>query len=291
MLSGCVAFALMASIAHALRTSCDWRIITLARTGLALVFAAILAGTAGVQLVLWRSPALWIRSIAGSLSLVGTFYAYTQLPVSDVLTLTNLFPIWVAILSWPVLGKPPAVSVWIAVMLSVIGVVLIQQPHFAPSQLLEEAIEPALHYPGGGFATLIAVASSFFTAAAMLGLHRLAHLDPRAIVVHFSATALLFCLASFVVFDRGPLFEIAPIGPLAVALLAIGVTATIGQLYLTKAFAAGPPAQVSVVGLSQILFAMAIEVLYFGRSIGMVTLIGMALIIVPTAWVMIHDPR
>src|SRR5262245_11530267 len=99
MLCGCVAFALMGTLAHALGPRCDWQVIALARSGLALTFAAGLAWTAGVRLVFWRPRVLWVRSLAGSVSLVCTFFALTRLPVSDVLTLTNLFPVWVAILS------------------------------------------------------------------------------------------------------------------------------------------------------------------------------------------------
>ena len=39
-------------------------------------------------------------------------------------------------------------------------------------------------------------------------------------------------------------------------LLGVGITATIGQILLTKAFAAGPPAKVSVIGLTQIGFGV-----------------------------------
>ena len=43
-------------------------------------------------------------------------------------------------------------------------------------------------------------------------------------------------------------------------LLGIGVTASIGQLLLTKAFTGGDPAKVSVIGLTQVLFAFLFDV-------------------------------
>ena len=46
------------------------------------------------------------------------------------MTLTNTFPIWVALLSWPLLGVPPSLSVWLAAGCGVCGVALIQSPHF-----------------------------------------------------------------------------------------------------------------------------------------------------------------
>src|SRR5262249_11335422 len=143
---------------------------------------------AGARLVLWQPGTLWVRSLAGSTSLLCTFYALSRLPVADVLALTNTFPIWVALLSWPLLGEVPPAKVWLAIAVAVVGVLLIQQPLFAR----------------GDGTILFALAASFFTAVAMLGLHRLQGLDTRAIVTHFSGVASLFCAASFFAFDHAP---------------------------------------------------------------------------------------
>jgi drug/metabolite transporter (DMT)-like permease len=274
MLLGSMAFALMSTMAHALAGSCDWQLIALARSSLAFLFAAILARSAGVRLVVWRPRTLWMRSLAGSLSLVGTFFALTRLPVSDVLTLTNTFPIWVALLSWPLLGEAPSGRVWLAAASGVAGVILIQRPHFAE----------------GNFASLVALGSSLTTAIAMIGLHRLHKIDVRAIVVHFSGVSSLFCLGSLVLFERTTAREIIVDERLAMMLLGVGISSTVGQLFLTKAFASGPPAKVSVVGLTQIVFAMALEMLLWRHSFTPATLLGMALVLAPTAWLMVHRP-
>jgi drug/metabolite transporter (DMT)-like permease len=72
-------------------------------------------------------------------------------------------------------------------------------------------------------------------------------------------------------------------------LLGIGITATIGQLFLTKAFAQGDPSKVSVVGLSQIVFAMTLEMILGKHSWEPTTLLGMALVLVPTAMLMVQS--
>jgi drug/metabolite transporter (DMT)-like permease len=270
MLLGSLSFALMATLAHALRTSYDWQAIALARSLLPLVLVSAVAVGTDTKLVLWRPRTLWVRSIAGSLSMVGTFFALTRMPVSDVMTLTNMFPVWVAVLSWPLLGEAPTGSVWLAVASGVVGVVLIQQPHLAE----------------GNYAAPIALSCSLSTAVAMLGLHRLQGIDAKAIVVHFSGVALLFCTAAYFVFERGNTSAGVLTVPNGLMLLGTGVTATFGQLFLTKAFAAGPPAKVSVVALSQIVFALILEVALFGRSIHALTLLGMALVVGPSAWLL-----
>jgi drug/metabolite transporter (DMT)-like permease len=274
MLLGSMAFAIMSTMAHALGATCDWQIIALARSFLAFSFALILAWSAGVRLVLWRPRTLWLRSIAGSCSLIGTFFALTRLPVSDVLTLTNTFPIWVALLSWPLLGERPSSRVWFAVACGVAGVVLIQQPHFAE----------------GNFASLVALASSLSTAFAMIGLHRLHAIDVRAIVVHFSGVSTLFSLASLFLFERRTSLSVLFDERVLLMLLGVGLSATVGQLFLTKAFASGPPAKVSVVGLTQIVFAMALEMLLWPHHFTPGTLLGIFLVLAPTVWLMLHRP-
>src|SRR2546427_274782 len=68
---------------------------------------------------------------AGSISLVCPFYCLPRLPVSEVLTLTNIYPMWVPLLAWPLYKEPPSAQVWLSLASSLTGVVLIQQPHFA----------------------------------------------------------------------------------------------------------------------------------------------------------------
>src|SRR5438046_2973356 len=130
MLLGAASFAVMAMFTVALKDQVDWQWIAIARTGLAMTFAGLMARAAGKQLVLFRPRKLWMRSIAGSVSLVCGFYAMTHYPVSEVLTLTNMFPLWVAVLSLPLLGHWPSVDVWPAVLMGIAGVALIQQPQF-----------------------------------------------------------------------------------------------------------------------------------------------------------------
>jgi drug/metabolite transporter (DMT)-like permease len=54
------------------------------------------------------------------------------------------------------------------------------------------------------------------------------------------------------------------------------------------AFAAGPPARVSVVGLSQVGFTMLLEMALWHRSFSGSTLVGIALVIAPTAWTLLR---
>ena len=152
---------------------------------------------------------------------------------------------------------------------AVLGVAIIQGPE------LKE----------GNYAALIVVAVSLCTAIAMMGLNRLKHLDPRAVVVHFSATALVFSSASYFVFPieaPGETFGWTHL----LELLTVGVTASVGQYFLTKAFTAGDPARVSVASLSQFVFIMFLDVLVLNNPLDPTKIWGVPLILGPTIWLM-----
>lgn len=71
-------------------------------------------------------------------------------------------------------------------------------------------------------------------------------------------------------------------------LLGVGSSATIGQFCLTKAFTLGVPSRVSVVGLTQVGFALLFEVLFESRQYTASSLTGMLLVLAPTAWLLVR---
>ena len=275
MLAGCVCFAVMSALAHAAGERCDWQTVAFFRSFLVLVFVGTFAVASGTRLVFLRPRRLWVRSIAGSTSLVMAFYALAKLNASTVVTLTNTFPIWVAVLSWPVLGVLPSGRVWLAVLGGVGGVYLIQSPHAGEDDL----------------AIVVALASAAATSVAMIGLHKLKRVDPNAVVVHFSAVATVASTSAFFLFERRsgamPFYHPEAL----VLLLGVGVTASVGQMLLTRAFAHGDPSRVSVIGLSQVVMTLLIDVAVTGHRVTWTALAGTLLILAPTAWVMLEPRR
>src|SRR5262249_41894607 len=137
----------------------------------------------------------------------------------------------------------------------------------------------------GNYAVLVVVGVSLFTAIAMMGLHRLKDLDPRAVVVHFSATALVFAGASYFLFPvEVPTQAFAWTHLLE--LLAVGMTASVGQYFLTRAFTTGDPARVSVASLSQFVFILLLDVFVLENPLDPTKLWGIPLILGPTIWLM-----
>jgi drug/metabolite transporter (DMT)-like permease len=277
MVCGCFFLAWMGQFAHLLKDTCDWRVIALARASVAFLVAISLAKLAGAKLAFLRPGALWLRGCASSVSLLCTFFAFTTLPTAEVLTLTNTFPIWVAFLSWPLLQVRPSLTVWLATGIGVVGVALIQSPHF-------EVNGKAIH------AVTCSMGAALANAIAMLGLHRLKGFHPWAIVAHYSGVATIIALAACFV---GPVPDFSPVVQTRTVFLltAVGLSATLGQLCVTQAFTHGQPARVSVVALLQVVFALILDLLIGGSEILPITAVGITLVLAPTMGLMLSGLR
>jgi drug/metabolite transporter (DMT)-like permease len=271
MLWASVAFAVMAAVSHWAGERCDWQLVAVSRASIAFFFSLMLAVISGVKLVIRGPKTLWLRSLAGSTSMLFNFYALTHLPVSDTLTLMNTAPIWVTLLLWFVFKHKPTTGIVIAVLTSVAGIALIQQPHFQ----------------SGKFACLMALCGAFFTSIAMLGLNRLQSIDPRAIVVHFSGVASVVTVTFLALTDRKNYFPQLNGNHILIPLVLVGIAGVAGQIGMTLAFAKGHASRVSVVALTQILFGLAFDAIFWGRSVNAISILGMVFVIVPAAWLIL----
>lgn len=280
MLIGSFFFAVMALLAESLRDQFTYPWITMVRSAVATLLALSLAIAGGAKLVFLKPSTLWARSISGWGAMICGFYALTHYDAAIVLALTNMYPLWVAILSWPMLQKIPSKKTWLALAISGLGVWLVYSSGIETSQKsYGETYNPQVAIPA-------AILAGILSGVALINLHRVKHLDTRAVVTHFSAVATAL---SFLVWILVPLpattqtYDEYSI----LRLIWIGVAATIGQLCLTMAFSRGAPARVSVVGLSQVVVAVIAKGILEGRFPSFGSLVGMILIVAATVWVIL----
>jgi len=116
MLLGSLLFAALAGLSHSIGGSCNWAIIVLVRAGIAFSLSLLLVLWNGTRLTshLLYSSVLWLRSTAGSISLLCAFYALTHLNISTAITLGSTVPLWVVLIAWPIFGHRPTLSLWIS---------------------------------------------------------------------------------------------------------------------------------------------------------------------------------
>jgi len=267
MVFGAFGFAVMGTLSHALGTRCDWLLVAVVRAVFMFASAVILARAAHVHLPVFHPRRLWLRSLAGSISLVCNFYALSVLPVAEAITLSNTFPLWIVLGSLLILRQRPTRGEILGVVFGFLGVLLIQRPHLGSDR----------------FAVGVALIASLTTAVALLGLHRLKDVDPRAVVAHFAGVGSIFSIVWLLV--KGLDHADRPLSWVTLALLAgVCVSGTFGQFMLTRAYASGAPARVSAVGLTQVLFALCFDAAIWGRRFDRLTWLGFVFILSPTLW-------
>jgi drug/metabolite transporter (DMT)-like permease len=273
MVSGAVAFAVMNALARGMH-HLPWALLAFARALFGLGAAVALARLRGASLAIVDRRLMWRRSLAGSTGMLCTFYALTHMPLADATALLNTTPLWVAALAWVTLRERLSARVSVALAVAFAGVVLIERP--------------GLHQ--GGLAGLVALGAGCAGALAMVSLRGLSNETPEAVVVHFSAVATgVMGVASAV--------QLAAVGaPRGVTatevgcVLAMGVTATVGQLAITRAYALDKAARVGAAGWIQIVIALGIDAAVFHRWPERVALAGIAMLLASGA-LLVDDAR
>lgn len=273
----------MALLAESLKEQFSYPWISAMRSGVATILALSLAFAGGAKLVFWKPASLWVRSFSGWASMICGFYALTHYDVEIILVLTNMYPVWVAVLSWPMLGKLPTTKTWVALIVSCVGMTLVYTSSISETTQLQRFHDPVIAIP-------MAILAGMLSGVALINLHRIRDIDARSIVTHFSAVATAMSLLVWMIIPlETP--TASPDNASYLRLFGVGLVATIGQLCLTKAFSTGVPARVSVVGLSQV--AVAAIVKWFQEqslpTIGSV--IGMSLVLASTIWVILSDDK
>lgn len=281
MLIGSFFFAVMGLLIESLGTEYSFAWIATVRSAVATTIAVSMVLYARANFFVLRPANLWMRSLAGCSAMLCLFFAMTHYDVAVVLSLSSMYPIWVAILGWPMLGQIPSRDTWLALSVSTFGMWLIYAAATGPAPF---RIEHSHYLPH--IAIPLAALASMFSAVALIGLHRVKELDPRAVVTHFSAVSTLLSLGLWLCMPMQTMSSDSDRGSL-MRLVAVGVAAVLGQLFLTKAFAAGHPARISVIGLSQVAFAASYKWIVEGRIPSGVGFVGMLLVIGATVWVML----
>ena len=184
MIVGGFCFATMGALTFDLGKKVDWVFIAFCRMLFSFILVFFLASKSGKTPILLSRKLLWLRSITGTIAMLATFYSFTHLPVSDVSAITETRPVWVAILAVIILGERLRKALLPVTVLSIIGVLLIEKPHFDQRN----------------FAVFVTLIASVLGAVVMICLRKLRDLDPRTIVTHFSLTATIGSIVFILLF-------------------------------------------------------------------------------------------
>ena len=194
-----------------------WPEIGAARFVIGALMALALAWSRGSSIRIIDRPSAWRRSLFGALSAIAAFYALasSRIALGDAATLGATAPIFVALLSGPVLGERVGGRVSLAILLGFAGIVAVVGPAFD------------LTAPVAGVATVGAI----FYALAMIWLRKIGPGEtPEAVVLHFSLVSLVPMLVFALPVSDWPDERGAAL------LLGAGLTGGAAQIAMTRAY-------------------------------------------------------
>ena len=203
-------------------------------------------------------PGLLLRASFGTIGIIANFWAIDHMNIADANILNKLSPFFAILMSIWLLHELPVKTDIFCVVLAFAGALFVVKPTAGVASL------PALVGVAGGF-----TAGAAYTFVRRLRLH--GERGP-VIVFFFSVFSLFACLP-------GLLTGFSPISPKQFLFLVLaGLSATLGQLSVTKAYSLAPAKEISVFDYSQVIFA-GIWGLMLGELPDHMSLIGYAVII------------
>lgn len=214
---------------------------------------------------------LW-RAFVGVVSLWLWFYAIAKLPLATAVTLNYMAPIWMAFfllclgwwqsknhVEWPLIG---------AIALSFAGVTLVLQPAVEANQWL------------GG---VVGVMSSILSALAYMQVRKLGQLGEPEYRVVFYFSLMTVAAGAF-----GTFLENRPAGvPMLTAhtlygaglLLGVGISATMAQMAMTRAYRVGKVLVVANLQYTGIIFSSVWGMILWGDKFDWHVWLGMGVIL------------
>ncbi len=268
MVFGGIAFATMGAFAHELGKRCDWMLIAFFRMSISFVIVLALAKKAGIKPFVFNNPTLWLRSFVGSSAMLATFYALTKLPISEIAVIIETRPIWVALIAGYILSEFTGKRIWLSIIFGMIGVVLVEHTRIESQNI----------------AGLFALYAAFAGAIVMICLRKMKGLDPRAIVIHFSGTATIVTVIAMLSVRSEIDISVLHNSNIILMLLGVGISGTIGQLAMTKAFSVGEAPSVASAGYVRVGFCGVFDLILWNYAFNVLTILGMTLILLSTGW-------
>jgi drug/metabolite transporter (DMT)-like permease len=211
-----------------------------------------------------------IRGCVGTIGMILTFAAFTMLPLSEAQSLLFAAPIFVVLLSYPVLKEK--VGPWRigAALTGFIGILLIVQPGAISS------------FHGG----LVGLTAALSHAAVMLLLRMLGKSqDPIITVFYFSLISTLLMLPLF------PFYFTMPTSTTLLYLIGIGIMAVCVQICLTEAYYFAPASVIAPITYLNLIWALIVDYLIWNHTPVLMTLAGAFLVIASNFVIVLRETR
>jgi drug/metabolite transporter (DMT)-like permease len=210
---------------------------------------------------------LYGRGILSGVAIVCYFYGIAKVPVGHAVLLNTTYPLFVAMLSIPILKERVGTDIFVCFAIAFAGIAIMLHPAGA-----------ARGGPLAGYA--IALTSAVFAAGAIMATRVLRRTDSAITIFYYFS--LLGALISLPLALNDP---VIPKGTGLLALLVVIVFSMIGQLLLNQAFKYARAGEGSVVMMANTAVAAALGAWLLGDRYTREFFVGALLIFVAIAWI------
>lgn len=268
LVGSCALFSVVGALVKALSDAHSAGEMVFYRSLVGMLAMLAWARWAGLSL---RTPVAGLharRCLAGVFALMCWFWSMGGLPLATAMTLNATSSLWIAlyfcVLAWFLRKRGharPDTGLLVAIAAGFLGVAAVLQPTIRADQWLHG---------------LVGLASGALAALAYLQVIEIARAgEPEERVVFYFSIFGVVMGAAMTLLSGG--FKL-PGPPQALALLMIGVLATVAQWMMTRAFALGRPLVNATLQYSGIAFSFLLGVAWFEDAVTPLAVIGMVLI-------------
>ncbi len=202
------------------------------------------------------------RSTIGFISLLFFFYAINNLPLSTAISLNYTSPLFLGLLMPLILKRKVKKWLFITVIIGFIGVFFILRPTFENQNYI---------------AGVIGLVSGFGAAMAYLFVTQLGQLkEPDLRTIFYFTLISTICSGFMMIFDEIHKIQYKYI----FILIGLGISATIAQIAITKAYRVGNTLGNAGLSYLTIIFSTIIGAVWLGELLDKQTAFGIMLIII-----------
>jgi drug/metabolite transporter (DMT)-like permease len=201
-----------------------------------------------------------IRSCCNLFTMISFYLALKLIPLPNTICIGLASPIFVTILSIPMLGEHVGIRRWSAVAVGFVGIILIANPTMQGINL--QSLGSLFTNPGAAGAqwgSILALLSAASWAATQVSSRQLSTSEPSHRILFYYSLVVVVVLGVAM-----PFYWIAPSWHDALLFLAIGVMGTIGQFCLNQAFRYGEASLISPLDYTSLLWATGIGWIFWG---------------------------
>lgn len=251
MLFASFCFALVGAMAKVLSQDMDSLEVVFFRNIIGVILVGITIMKVPIKQVGGRPFLLFFRGFMGFISLVAFFYNIAHISLADAMTFSKTSPMFTTLIAFWLLKEKIEIKEGLALTIGFIGIVFIMKPNGLQLDTTD----------------ILGLFSGIGAAIAYTSVKELnKYYDTRVIVLSFMLTGtigplIVLGINNYIQIDFLKADFIFPDWKMWLYILGLGASATLAQIYMTKAYAVSKTGIVGAVSYANILFSMFIGVI------------------------------